>query len=267
MGRKKAKLSSKEADVMNTLFLNSGTYYKEKVLTHLGNAAGKVPHKIKEITPEEFYKSMRNDPDAGKKVDGAEFTKQQLVEYIGNLDYIVSSGSSKNRKYDTKIHEFIKDHKRDDAVFLGICHGAQQMALAHKATLTKGKEAIRGKRKSKIMKYDEDLMGIESGEGDITSGKQIYDFGHHWHYMNTKDIGSDLEILAQVKHEKGHQDQGKSFVEMYRVKDKYIYGTQTHPERGDGQLIKNLFGKAYENKTGVKLDLKTGPKKAEEVVK
>jgi len=54
--------------------------------------------------------------------------------------------------------------------------------------------------------------------------------------------GNRLEVIAEAEHK------GEKFVEMYKIRGKEHYGVQFHPEKGKGEVIKNLFNRAAKKK-------------------
>ena len=219
MGKKLPKNTDK---VMRTLVIHNGSEYTKKIEDHVKSAGTGKSTETKRLTPDEVQSMYKKDND-----------------FLNKFDYIVSTGSPNYSKKDTEFHADLKQRlESSDATFLGVCHGAQQYAVAHGAELKKGDEMHQGTRESKVVKYNDSLKGAE-GEGKI---KQ---YGHHKWFVPNNGQASNLEVIAE-----GETKSGEKFVEMYKVKGKEHYGVQFHPEKGDGHIIKNLFNKAYEKKTG-----------------
>ena len=222
-GRQK-KLSEKEQQIMRTLVLDNSSAYVTKVREHIDKEGKKTlgEHRVEKISPEKFYQDM-NNPE----------TRGQMADYVKSFNYIVSSGSHKHRKYDAEIHKFIGEQANPKAVFLGVCHGAQQYAKAQGVDYVKGDKMHRGKRKSAVK---EDYHKHHALEGVPIENGQMEHHGHHKWYMPVENVGNNLEVIAEAK-----SDTGERFVEMYKVKGKEHYGIQAHPEKDNGQIIRNLF--------------------------
>jgi anthranilate/para-aminobenzoate synthase component II len=223
------KPQKKTGKAIRTLILNSGSRYIDKVQKHIDDEVRKSKisnHELERITPEQFYQAMRENP--GK-----------MAEYIRGFDYIVSSGSPHQRKYDTAIHKFIADNKDARSVFLGICHGAQQYAIAHGAKLKKTDYMHRGQREARVSKKHHKNPVLK---GTVSEGK-MNNYAHHQYYIPLSEAG-DLEVIAEAK---SHAT-GEKFVEMYKVRGQENYGVQFHPEKGNGEIIKNLFRQAISKK-------------------
>jgi len=210
-------MPKKSSKVMRTLIIDNGSKYLSKVNAHVKAAAKEqgIKHKVTRMGIDELQAAY----DAGN------------AGVVKGFDYVISSGSGKYRKSDTKMHEFVADNI-GDATFLGVCHGAQQYAVAHGAELKKGDYMHHGQRNSKI-KSKNSLVD------DIAEGGEMTNYGHHKWFLPSKKAGSKLEIIAEAE-----SPTGERFVEMYRVKGKEHYGVQFHPEQGKGEIIKRLFEKA-----------------------
>jgi len=238
MGKKKTKkLSPQEEGVMRTLIIDNGSQYLNGIEDHVKEAAGKSEgnHKIERIT----IKDLKELYDKGEG---------PFAEYISGFKYIISSGSKDLRKYDKKIHGAIAKHAHD-SVFLGVCHGAQQYASgAAEIELAKSDHMYHGKRDSKVKKHANNpaLENVPLADVEGEDTKSMSSYGHHKYYIPSEAAASKLEIIAESEHAKGHSEEGKKFVEMYKAKGKDHFGVQSHPEKGDGAIIKNLFQLAYE---------------------
>jgi anthranilate/para-aminobenzoate synthase component II len=228
MPKKSAKSKSNASEVMRTLIIDNGSKYVGKIRKHVEDAAKEqnINHETQTITTKQLK-------DAYDSKD---------TDIFKGTHYVISSGSPKRRQYDTELHRFIADNLDDNAVFLGVCHGAQQYAEAHGATLKNAKYMHRGKREAIVRRKHETNPVLENTVKDGS----MQTVGHHQYYIEKGDLGSDLEEIATAtsKHTK------KDFVEMYKRKGKEHYGVQFHPEEGDGRVIWNLFKRAYE-KSGI----------------
>jgi len=237
-GRQK-KLSEKEQQIMKTLILDNSSEYVTKVREHIEEEGKKTlgDHHVAKISPEKFYQDMNNPKKRG-----------EMKDYVKSFDYIVSSGSDKHRKYDVKIHKFIGEYANPKAVFLGVCHGAQQYAQSQGAEYVKGDKMHRGRRKSDVKETYHEHHALK--EVPIENG-QMEHHGHHKWYIPTENVGDNLEVIAEAKI--GDDPNGPKFVEMYKAKDKEHYGVQAHPEKDKGQIIRNLFRHAAE-RAGYKVE-------------
>jgi len=233
---RKNKLSEKEQQIMKTLILDNSSEYVTKVKEHIENEGEKTlgKHHVAKISPEEFYKAIK-DP---KK-------KGEMADYVKSFNYIVSSGSDKHRKYDVKIHKFIGEQANPKAVFLGVCHGAQQYAQSQEVEYVKGDQMHRGRRKSDVK---ETYHKHHALEGVPIENGQMEHHGHHKWYIPAENVGDNLEVIAEAK-----IGDGPKFVEMYKAKDKEHYGIQAHPEKDKGQIVRNLFRHAAK-RAGYKIE-------------
>ena len=243
-GRQK-KLSETEQQIMRTLILDNSSEYVTEVRKHIKNEGKKTlgDHHVEKISPEKFYRAMKNPKTQG-----------EMADYVKSFDYIVSSGSNKHRKYDVKIHKFIGEQANPKAVFLGVCHGAQQYAQSQGVEYVKGDKMQRGRRKSDVK---ETYHTHHALEGVPIKNGQMEHHGHHKWYIPTENVGDNLEVIAEAKI--GEGPDGPKFVEMYKAKDKEHYGIQSHPEKDNGQIVRNLFRHAAE-RAGYKIEgSKPGP--------
>lgn len=228
--KKPKKLTKKEQEIVRTLLLDNTSQYATKIKEHIEKEADKNnlgEYKVEKITPEQFYKQMKEN-------------REEMADYVRNFGFITTTGSKKYRKYDAEIHKFIAENADPEAVVLGVCHGAQQYAVAHEAKLKKTENMQQGKRKSKVRKkyHGHDVLKevpIEKGE--------MEHYGHHKWYIPSEDVGDNLEIIAEAEFKNGEK-----FVEMYKVKEKDHFGIQAHPEKGNGEIIRNLFKQALKKK-------------------
>jgi anthranilate/para-aminobenzoate synthase component II len=180
-----------------------------------------------------YVASVKEDKESG--VPEKEWGKA-FKQYIKGFQYIVSSGSPRLAKYDQKMHEKISD-AASDAVFLGVCHGAQQLASAYGAKLKKTKHTHQGKRGADVNEAHLENPALEGTH----EGGHMENYGHHKWYIPVDQAGSNLEVIAESESPKTKD----KFVEMFKLSGKDHYGAQFHPEKGDGELIFNTFGLAH----------------------
>ena len=133
-----AKKAAKGQRVMRTLLIDSGSQYVSKIKKHVITAAEEqgVKHELTSLSIADLQKAY----DKGD------------ASVVQGFDYVISSGSGKYRKSDAEMHRFVSEYIDKDATFLGVCHGAQQYAVAQGAKLEKTDYMHRGKRKSKRTK-------------------------------------------------------------------------------------------------------------------
>jgi len=213
---------AKKTKAMRTLFIDNDSKYSGKIVKHVKDAAKEqgIKHETVRLNVDELQEAYKKG-DAG---------------VVQGFDYVISSGSGKYRKDDAKMHEFVADNI-GDATFLGVCHGAQQYAVAQGAELKKTDYMHRGKRKSTVKKKHPVVEEIAE-EGSMEN------YGHHKWYIPSKKVGSRLEVIAESK----SKHTGEKFVEMFKVRGKEQYGVQFHPEKGKGEVIKKLFRSAADKK-------------------
>ena len=209
---------------MKVLIIDNGSKGVDKVHEHIDDAAKEYEvesNDVKRVTVEDLKEAY----DTGD------------TEFVKGFDYILSSGSGKQRKYDSELHKFVADNADPDAVYLGICHGAQQMAVAHDAELKNSGQMHRGQRESTVTAHHKSLEGVATDE-------KMTHHAHHQYYIPTEKAGTKLEVIAETQSE----HTGENFVEMYKVLGKDYFGIQSHPEKGEGKVIKNLYKLAHEKK-------------------
>ncbi len=152
------------------------------------------------------------------------FKKQtpQLLDLnsLENYDSIILSGRRKNEKKTNEINSKIVTYSiKNDTKLLGICYGAEILALALGGTIRKTLSLHKGNETIKIFKENpisnESLDAFES------------------HRFEISKLPSTLIPLAESKHCK---------YEIIQYEKKLIFGTQFHPEMSqDGHDLIEKF--------------------------
>ena len=150
------------------------------------------------------------------------FKKFKVVHYrdlkqknIDSAEKIIIAGTSlKDDEYlkDIEIFSWIKNCKKP---ILGICAGAQIIALVFSSKLRKMQEIGMIK-----VKFDEEFFGINQ---EIEA--------YSLHNLGFKKIGEELQPVAFS--EKG--------VEAFKHNSKHIYGILFHPEVKNKEIIKSFI--------------------------
>ena len=152
------------------------------------------------------------------------FEKQtpQLLDLgsLGNYDSIILSGRKKNEKKTNEINSKIVTYSiKNNMKLLGICYGAEILALTLGGTIKKTSSLQKGNETIKIFK--ENL--ISSDSLDV--------FESHW--FEISKLPSVLVPLAESKNCK---------YEIIQYEKKQIFGTQFHPEMSqDGHDLIEKF--------------------------
>jgi len=151
--------------------------------------------------------------------------KKQTPEFLdlnslGNYDSIILSGRRKNEKKTNEINsKTITFSIKNNIKLLGICYGAEIMALTLGGTIRKNSSLQKGNETIKIFKENP----ISSDSLDVFES----------HRFEISKLPSVLVPLAESKHCK---------YEIIQYEKKPIFGTQFHPEMSqDGHdLIKKF---------------------------
>ena len=133
--------------------------------------------------------------------------------------FILSGRRKNNRKMNAVNSKIIKFAISEKKSLLGICYGAEILALTLGGTVKKSDKHVRGQETVVIEKENE----ICSGEIDITES----------HNYEISQLGNQLHSLASSKSCK---------YEIVKHNNLNIFGTQFHPEMSnDGQSIIQAF--------------------------
>ena len=149
-----------------------------------------------------------------KKFDGVNLSDMQQFN-----SFILSGRRKNNRKMNAVNSKIIKFAISEKKSLLGICYGAEILALTLGGTVKKSDKHVRGQETVVIEKENE----ICSGEIDITES----------HNYEISQLGNQLHSLAGSKSCK---------YEVVKHNNLNIFGTQFHPEMSnDGQSIIQAF--------------------------
>ncbi len=152
------------------------------------------------------------------------FKKQtpQLLDLnsLENYDSIILSGRRKNEKKTNEINSKIVTYSiKNDTKLLGICYGAEILALTLGGTIRKTLSLQKGNETIKIFKENP----ISSHSLDVFES----------HGFEISKLPSALVPLAESKHCK---------YEIIQYEKKLIFGTQFHPEMSqDGHNLIEKF--------------------------
>ena len=153
-----------------------------------------------------------------------EFVSQKFDEVnlsdIQQFNSFILSGRKKNdRKINTLNSQIIKYAISEKKLLLGICYGAEILAITLGGTIKKSDKHVGGQETIVIEKENE----ICRGEIDVTES----------HNYEISQLGNQLHSLASSKSCK---------YEIVKHNDLNIFGTQFHPElSSDGQSMIQAF--------------------------
>ena len=139
---------------------------------------------------------------------------------IGKYDsYILSGRRNNDSKMNAKNSKIVLHAVSEKKKLLGICYGAEILALALGGTIRKS-STIRGEQE------------ITSNENSLCIGKDIVFESHSYEISK---LGNSLNCIAES---------GNCKNEIIKHKELSIYGTQFHPEMTkDGQVMIKKFAK------------------------
>ena len=142
------------------------------------------------------------------------------LDDISNYDSFILSGRRNNdSQMNAKNSKIIIHAVNQKKKLLGICYGAEILALALGGTI----------RKSSVIRGEQD---ITSNENILCEGKNTVFESHSYEISK---LGSSLNCLAESKNCKN---------EIVKHKELAIYGTQFHPEMtADGEKMITNFAK------------------------
>ena len=141
-------------------------------------------------------------------------------EEIGKFDsYILSGRRQNDSKMNAKNSKIVLHAVSEKKKLLGICYGAEILALTLGGTIRKS-STIRGEQE------------ITSNENSLCIGKDIVFESHSYEISK---LGNSLNCIAES---------GNCKNEIIKHKELSIYGTQFHPEMTkDGQVMIKKFAK------------------------
>ena len=155
-----------------------------------------------------------------KKITHTSLTHEQISEKeFSDFEMFILSGRRKNNQNMNAINsKIIKHCINNSKPLLGICYGAEILALTLGGTI----------RKSSIQKGDELVQSIEK---NVLIDESISVFESHNYEISR--LGYSLDVLASSKNCKH---------ELIQFKNLPIFGTQFHPEMSaDGQKLIERF--------------------------
>ena len=167
-----------------------------------------------------FTKDIANTlSNSGIKFD-QKSSDQINLDDISNYDSFILSGRRNNdSQMNAKNSKIIIHAVNEKKKLLGICYGAEILALALGGTI----------RKSSVIRGEQE---ITSNENILCEGKNTVFESHSYEISK---LGSSLNCLAESKNCKN---------EIVKHKELAIYGTQFHPEMtADGQKMIANFAK------------------------
>jgi len=142
------------------------------------------------------------------------------IDDISRYDSFILSGRRNNdSQMNVKNSKIILHVVNEKKKLLGICYGAEILALALGGTI----------RKSSVIRGEQEII---SNENILCEGKNIVFESHSYEISK---LGSSLDCLAESENCKN---------EIVKHKELTIYGTQFHPEMtSDGQKMIENFAK------------------------
>ena len=167
-----------------------------------------------------FTKDIANTlSNSGIKFDQKP-SDQINLDDISNYDSFILSGRRNNdSQMNAKNSKIILHAVNEKKKLLGICYGAEILALALGGTI----------RKSSVIRGEQD---ITSNDNILCEGKNTVFESHSYEISK---LGSSLDCLAESENCKN---------EIVKHKELAIYGTQFHPEMtADGQKMIANFAK------------------------
>lgn len=156
-----------------------------------------------------------------KNISFEKETPQTLdLSSLGNYDSVILSGRRKNEKKINEINsKIVKYSIKNDVKLLGICYGAEILALTLGGTIRKSFSLQKGTETIKIIKYNP------------ISSNSLYVFESH---------GFEISKLPNTLIPLGESSNCR--YEIIAYEEKPIFGTQFHPEMSqDGQDLIEKF--------------------------
>ena len=147
------------------------------------------------------------------------FDEISLDEIKKYNSFILSGRRQNNSQMNAKNSKIILHAVNEKKKLLGICYGAEILALALGGTI----------RKSSVIRGEQEIISNESA---LCTGKKIVFESHSYEISK---LGNSLESIANSENCNN---------EIVKHKELLIYGTQFHPEMTkDGQTIITKFTK------------------------
>ena len=153
------------------------------------------------------------------KFEQKSFDEISLDEIKKYNSFILSGRRQNNSQMNAKNSKIILHAVNEKKKLLGICYGAEILALALGGTI----------RKSSVIRGEQEIISNESA---LCTGKKIVFESHSYEISK---LGNSLESIANSENCNN---------EIVKHKELLIYGTQFHPEMTkDGQTIIKKFTK------------------------
>ena len=167
-----------------------------------------------------FTKDIANTlSNSGIKFD-QKSSDQINLDDISDYDSFILSGRRNNdSQMNAKNSKIILHAVNEKKKLLGICYGAEILALALGGTI----------RKSSVIRGEQEII---SNDNTLCEGKYTVFESHSYEISK---LGSSLDVIAESENCKN---------EIVKHKELLIYGTQFHPEMTkDGQSMIERFVK------------------------
>ena len=153
------------------------------------------------------------------KFEQKSFDEISLDEIKKYNSFILSGRRQNDSQMNAKNSKIILHAVNEKKKLLGICYGAEILALALGGTI----------RKSSVIRGEQEIISNESA---LCTGKEIVFESHSYEISK---LGNSLESIANSENCNN---------EIVKHKELLIYGTQFHPEMTkDGQTIITKFTK------------------------
>ena len=153
------------------------------------------------------------------KFEQKSFDEISLDEIKKYNSFILSGRRQNNSQMNAKNSKIILHAVNEKKKLLGICYGAEILALALGGTI----------RKSSVIRGEQEIISNESA---LCTGKEIVFESHSYEISK---LGNSLESIANSENCNN---------EIVKHKELLIYGTQFHPEMTkDGQTMITKFTK------------------------
>ena len=167
-----------------------------------------------------FTKDIANTlSNSGIKFDQKPSDQINLDDISDYDSFILSGRRNNDSQMNAKNSKIILHAVNEKKKLLGICYGAEILALALGGTIRKS-SVIRGKQE------------IISNDNTLCEGKNTVFESHSYEISK---LGSSLDVIAESENCKN---------EIVKHKELLIYGTQFHPEMTkDGQSMIEKFVK------------------------
>ena len=167
-----------------------------------------------------FTKDIANTlSNADVKFEIKSFDEIRIDEFDTYTSFILSGRRQNDSKMNAKNSKVVLHAVNEKKKLLGICYGAEILALSLGGTI----------RKSSVIRGEQEIV---SNENSLCTGKKSVFESHSYEISK---LGDFLNSIAESENCKN---------EIVKHKDLSIYGTQFHPEiTKDGQTMIEKFAK------------------------